>query len=155
MNPSSFRPPGHVELVAGASDINSFAREIAQGRLGTVVGQEVHEHDTLEWNHKKMWLAVVGRAAKDAAGETEDLEYADTEDDVAVKNPSALADRYDAKFDALEWFGERTGDYLLVMEFVGLGPSAGEIARMPPETIVANLTAFEKREELERKGKRK
>jgi len=151
----SHRVTSHIELVAGQSEINSFEHDIERGRLGTTRGaHEVHPHDTL-WNHKKLWLAVVGRAAKDAGEiEMEDLEVVDEpESPVAAKNPTALGDRYDARFDGKEWF--HTPEFRLVMEFVGLEPVAPQIARMPPAEIVANLHEFEKREERERKEKRK
>jgi len=151
----SHRTPGYIELVVGQAEINSFEHDIERGRLGTTRGaHEVHPHDTL-WNHKKLWLAVVGRAAKDAGEiEMEDLEVVDEPDaPIAPKNPSALGDRYDARFDAKEWFGD--AEFRLVMEFVGLEPVAPQIAKMRPEEIVENLREFEKREERERKEKRK
>jgi hypothetical protein len=151
MPPSHFRPVSHIELVSGQSDIGSFEHEIARGKLGTTWGREIHINDTLEWNHKRMWLAVVARTMKDAVDEDMgDFAFLDTPEMAeAERNVDEAAERLAATVDALAWPG--SDDFDLVMEFVGLGPVADRIAEMDTNELVANLAEFEKREERERK----
>ena len=153
MTPTHFRAPSHVELVAGASDVGSFEREIERGKLGTTRGaHEVHGNATLEYQHRRMWLAVLKRAAADRAGEDGgDFRVMDApEAPEAPLHPNWPLASDAAMHDAEEWF-RGSPDYLLVMEFVGLRNEAGRVAGMPPAALYTNIVEWERREERERK----
>lgn len=133
MAPHHFRPPGYIELVQGQSDIGSFENDVKQGRLGTA------RRDSPLSNEQRLWLAVMERAAADAAGmEMGDLAFDDEFREITAAGVvEELRER--VVREARAWLrGEP--DFWTVMEWLGLGEkAAGALINTKPEMLWKNL----------------